>query len=76
MFQGIELVYVIHGSLTSTINANKNLLHAADILWIDGGAKRQYRCHGNTPAKALIITIPKLSMNQFKAQHTTLAVVS
>ena len=55
MFPGIELVYVICGSLTVSAGARTESLGTADSAWIDGNAKRLYRCHGDKPAKALIL---------------------
>jgi transcriptional regulator with XRE-family HTH domain len=55
MFAGIELVYVIFGSLTVSAQTRMELLGTADSAWIDGNVKRLYRCHGDQPAKALIL---------------------
>jgi transcriptional regulator with XRE-family HTH domain len=61
IFEGLELVFVISGSLTVSTGAEKQRLSASDSLWIEGTAKRQYECHGDTSARALIITFPKRS---------------
>jgi len=55
MFPGVELVYVICGSLTVSTGMRMELLGTADSAWIDGNVKRLYRCHGDKPAKALIL---------------------
>jgi transcriptional regulator with XRE-family HTH domain len=55
MFPGVELVYVICGSLTVSAGMRMELLGTADSAWIDGNVKRLYRCHGDKPAKALIL---------------------
>jgi transcriptional regulator with XRE-family HTH domain len=58
LFKGQELVYIIEGSLTISTETNRQVLHPADTLWIDGNTKREYLCHGETPARAMIITFP------------------
>lgn len=60
-FEGLELVFVIDGSLTVSMRTEKQRLSASDSLWIEGTTKRQYECHGDTSARALIITFPKRS---------------
>jgi transcriptional regulator with XRE-family HTH domain len=61
MFEGLELVFVIDGSLTLSTGTEKQRLTASDSAWIEGAVKRQYQCHGDTRARALIITFPKHS---------------
>jgi transcriptional regulator with XRE-family HTH domain len=61
IFEGLELVFVIDGSLTLSTGTEKQRLWDSDSAWIEGNAKRQYECHGDTPARALIITFPKHS---------------
>jgi transcriptional regulator with XRE-family HTH domain len=56
IFPGLELVYVIDGSLTLSTEGKTELLHSEDSAWIDGSTSRQYRCHEDKPAKALIVT--------------------
>ena len=56
MFPGLELVYVIDGSLTLSTEEKTELLQSEDSAWIDGSTSRQYRCHEDKPARALIVT--------------------
>jgi transcriptional regulator with XRE-family HTH domain len=56
IFPGLELVYVIDGSLTLSTEDKTELLQSEDSAWIDGSTSRQYRCHEDKPAKALIVT--------------------
>ncbi len=58
---GLELVYVIEGSMDISTEAVEQPLEVGDIAWIDAATKRQYRCRGRQPAKALIVTFPGLS---------------
>jgi transcriptional regulator with XRE-family HTH domain len=56
IFPGLELVYVIDGSLTLSTEEKTELLQSEDSAWIDGSTSRQYRCHEDKPARALIVT--------------------
>jgi transcriptional regulator with XRE-family HTH domain len=56
IFAGLELVYVISGGLTLSTENQSELLGTEDSAWIDGGSTRQYQCHGDKPARALIVT--------------------
>ncbi len=56
IFAGLELVYVIDGSLMLSTEGKTEVLHSEDSAWIDGSTSRQYRCHEDKPAKALIVT--------------------
>jgi transcriptional regulator with XRE-family HTH domain len=56
IFPGLELVYVIDGSLTLSTEDKTELLQSEDSAWIDGSTSRQYRCHEDKPARALIVT--------------------
>jgi transcriptional regulator with XRE-family HTH domain len=56
IFPGLELVYVIDGSLMLSTGDKTELLQSEDSAWIDGSTGRQYRCHEDKPARALIVT--------------------
>jgi transcriptional regulator with XRE-family HTH domain len=56
VFAGLELVYVIEGPLAVATEHTTELLHPKDSAWIDGNTKRQYKCHEDKPARALIIS--------------------
>ncbi len=56
VFPGLELVYVIEGPLVLTTEQKTEVLHPQDSAWIDGNTKRHYRCHEESPARALIMT--------------------
>ena len=58
LFKGQELVYVMEGAIILTTGQERSLLELADVAWIDGMTKRQYRSSEGKPAKALIITCP------------------
>ncbi len=46
----------MNGPLTLATEDKTELLHAEDSAWIDGSSSRQYRCHEDKPARALIVT--------------------
>jgi transcriptional regulator with XRE-family HTH domain len=56
IFPGFELVYVIDGPLVLSTEHTTELLHPEDCAWIDGNTGRQYKCHEDKAARALIMT--------------------
>jgi transcriptional regulator with XRE-family HTH domain len=58
---GLELIYVIEGSLDISTGAGEQPLEVGDVAWIDANTKRQYRCKGDKPVKTMIVTFPGLS---------------
>lgn len=61
IFPGLEFAYVINGSVLLSNETEKQILEPGDVAWVEGTANRQYRRHGETAAKALIVTFPKNS---------------
>jgi transcriptional regulator with XRE-family HTH domain len=56
LFPGLELVYVIAGPLVLATDNETAILEAEDSAWIDGNTRRRYKCYGESPARALIMT--------------------
>jgi transcriptional regulator with XRE-family HTH domain len=56
--QGVELAYVMQGSVSVTDPRHSGVLEEGDLIWIDGMVKRRYKCVSNIPAKVLIISFP------------------
>ena len=57
LFTGTEFVYILDGTLDlCTSNNVQQLLEAGDVCWIDANTPRQYICHGDNTARALIVT--------------------
>ena len=56
VFPGLELVYVIEGTLVLSTGEKTELLEAQDSAWIDGNATRKYECRDHKRARALIMT--------------------
>ena len=55
-YPGVEMVYVLSGSLEVQRKGEPHLLEARDVLYVSGETPRTYRCIGDEPAQALIIS--------------------
>jgi quercetin dioxygenase-like cupin family protein len=56
IYPGVEMVYVINGSLEVRRKGEPHQLHPRDVLYVSAETPRTYRCLGDTPASALIIS--------------------
>ena len=56
LYPGIEMVYVLSGSLQVNRRGELHHLDTRDVLYISGATQRTYQCHGDQSAKALIIS--------------------
>jgi transcriptional regulator with XRE-family HTH domain len=55
-YPGVEMVYVLSGCIALQRNGEPHSLHARDVCYISGETPRNYRCIGDEPAHALIIS--------------------
>jgi transcriptional regulator with XRE-family HTH domain len=55
-YPGVEMVYVLSGSVAVQRRGEHHQLAARDVLYISGETQRTYRCAGDEPAQALIIS--------------------
>jgi transcriptional regulator with XRE-family HTH domain len=55
-YPGVEMVYVLSGSIEVQRKGEPHLLEARDVLYVSGETPRTYRCIGKVPAQALIIS--------------------
>jgi transcriptional regulator with XRE-family HTH domain len=55
-YPGVEMVYVLSGSLEVQRKGEPHTLDAKDVLYISGETQRSYHCAGTKPAQALIIS--------------------
>jgi mannose-6-phosphate isomerase-like protein (cupin superfamily) len=55
-YPGVEMVYVLNGTLAVTRRGETHTLHEHDVLYVAGETQRSYRAHGKDPAQALIIS--------------------
>lgn len=58
-YPGVEMVYVLHGSLELRRKGEPHLLEARDVCYISGETPRSYRSAGHEPARALIISFDR-----------------
>jgi transcriptional regulator with XRE-family HTH domain len=55
-YPGVEMVYVLSGRLEVQRKGEPYQLEARDVLYVSGETPRTYRCIGDEPAQALIIS--------------------
>ena len=55
---GVELVYVMKGSLTIRIGSEEFQLEAEDAIYFDSAVLHSYRRRGAKPCTGLIVTVP------------------
>ena len=53
---GVEMVYVLSGSIEMERYGEKHVLNERDMLYVSGETARSYRCAGEEPVQALIIS--------------------
>lgn len=74
-YPGVEMVYVLTGTLGVTRNGEHHEMGARDVLYISGETERSYRAAGDTPSKALIISFdadngePRRSAKRIATSH-------
>jgi transcriptional regulator with XRE-family HTH domain len=56
LYPGVEMVYVISGTLEVQRKGHPHQLGPRDVLYVSGETPRTYRCVGETPSQALIIS--------------------
>ena len=55
---GVELLYVIKGSLTLKIGGEELQLDAEDAIYFDATVQHSYRRRGSKPCNGVIVTVP------------------
>ena len=55
---GVELLYVIKGSLAMRIGGEDFELNAEDAIYFDSAVQHSYRKRGSKPCSAVIVTVP------------------
>jgi transcriptional regulator with XRE-family HTH domain len=55
---GVELLYVLKGSLTLKIGSEEFQLGAEDAIYFDSAVQHSYRRHGQKPCTGVIVTVP------------------
>jgi transcriptional regulator with XRE-family HTH domain len=60
-YTGVEMVYVLNGSIELRRKGEPHVLGPRDVCYISGETPRTYRCAGDEPARALIISFDRES---------------
>ncbi len=60
-YSGVEMVYVLNGSLEFQRNGDQHELHQHDLMYVSGETPRTYHCSGDSPVQALIISFDEES---------------
>lgn len=55
---GVEILYVMKGSLTLKIGSEEFQLEAEDAIYFDSAVQHSYRRRGSKPCTGLIVTVP------------------
>ena len=58
-YPGVEMIYVLNGAIELKRKGECHLLEARDVCYISGETPRSYRCAGDEPARALIISFDR-----------------
>jgi transcriptional regulator with XRE-family HTH domain len=56
--EGSEFVHVLEGALTINYQSEDHVLGAGDSVYFDGSEPHSYRVQSETPARAIVVTIP------------------
>ena len=74
-YPGVEMVYVLSGTLAVHRNGERHDLGPRDVMYISGETERSYRCADEVSAKALIISFdsdngePRRAVKRAPNQH-------
>jgi transcriptional regulator with XRE-family HTH domain len=68
-YPGVEMVYVLDGAMEMDRNGEKHLLGERDMLYVSGETSRTYRCVGEKPAQALIISFDDDAATPRRGKH-------
>ena len=53
--EGAELIYILHGKLAVTVDAEETTLAGGDAMYFDSGAPHSYRRHGRSACAAIVV---------------------
>ncbi len=54
---GVELIYVLSGTLSVKIGEEENKLRKEDAIYFDSSVPHSYRTVGNAPCSAVVVTL-------------------
>jgi quercetin dioxygenase-like cupin family protein len=55
---GVELIYVLRGSLELSIGKEEHTLEEGDALYFDASVPHGYRRSGKKPTAAIVVSVP------------------
>jgi transcriptional regulator with XRE-family HTH domain len=64
---GFEFLYVLKGELEIRHSDKEDVLETGDGVYFDASTPHSYRCHGKTPAVAIIVTMHQMAASQAMA---------
>ena len=56
--EGAELIYVLRGKLSVTVEDEETILATGDAMYFDAGAAHSYRRHGRSECAAIVVVAP------------------
>ena len=59
LYPGVEMVYVLNGSIDLRRKGDSHILSPGDVCYISAETRRTYRCSGDQPARALVISFDR-----------------
>jgi glyoxylate utilization-related uncharacterized protein len=68
-YTGVEMVFVVSGSLLVTRKGEPHTLGPGDVLYISGETARTYRASGHQTARALIISFDQETIEPRRASR-------
>lgn len=64
---GFEFLYVLQGQLEIRHSDKQDILESGDGVYFDASTPHSYRCHGDKPAIAIIVTMHQMQASQAMA---------
>ena len=58
IYQGLEFAIVLEGAVCISSGERSEICEKDDVIWIDSGVQRHYRCAGKTTSRVMIISFP------------------
>ncbi len=56
---GVELIYIINGTLVITVDGEDFPLNAGDAVYFDSGTPHSYRREGRSSCRAVVVVVPQ-----------------
>jgi transcriptional regulator with XRE-family HTH domain len=59
LYPGVEMIFVLNGSIELRRKGEPHILSLGDVCYISSETQRTYRCFGDEPARALIVSFDR-----------------